>query len=127
MEEANLLTLHTCNLIKALKPKHWAIENPASSAIWKLSCLKDLPYVVCSYCHYTDWGYRKNTRIANNVVRWAPRLCKYDCQNLMEGMKRHIATAQRGPARKGDKSFSVQQLYRVPPKLIEEMMRHLEA
>ena len=126
MEQANLLTLHCCNLIRALKPLHHAVENPASSSIWQQPCLSKLPYVVCSYCHYSDWGYRKNTRIANNLVRWTPRLCKYDCKNLMAGMKRHIATAQRGPAREGDKSFSQSQLYRIPPKLIEEMMRHLE-
>ena len=122
MEEAHLLTLHTCNLIKALKPRWWAIENPALSRIWTLPCMASLPYVVCSYCHYSDWGYRKNTRIANNIINWAPKLCKYDCQSVLEGTKRHLATAQRGPARKGDRSFSQKELYRIPPKLIEEML-----
>ena len=127
MEQANLLTLHTCNLIKALKPRWWAIENPATSSIWKLDYMAQLPYALCSYCHYSDWGYRKNTRIANNIINWTPMLCKYDCKNLEPGTKRHLATAQRGPAsgREVDRSFSQQELYRIPHKLIEEMLQHV--
>ena len=81
MEESHLLTLHTCNLIKALKPRFWAIENPALSRIWKLPCMSSLPYVVCSYCHY-GFPYRKNTRIANNIKDWNPKLCNYDCHSV---------------------------------------------
>ena len=126
MEAANMLTLHCCNLIKALKPTYWAIENPANSSIWQQPCLASLPYVVASYCHYSDWGYRKNTRIACNVVRWTPRVCKYDCKNLVHGFRRHICTAQRGPSRKGDRSFKQEELYRIPPALIQELLRALE-
>ena len=129
MEQAHLLTLHTVNLISALNPKFYAIENPLLSSIWLLTCLKNLPYVKASYCKYApEWGYRKNTRIASNLAPtlWRPKVCKYDCLALVPGKKKHIATAQRGPAREGDKSFSQHQLYRIPPKLIEDMMRHFE-
>ena len=124
MGEANLLTFHTVNLIRTLQPAFWAIENPASSSIWSLPCLKNLPFVTCSYCKYApEWGYRKNTRIATNLApaMWRPKVCKYDCLALA-GKRRHIATAQRGAARPGDKSFSQQQLYRIPGPLIQEML-----
>ena len=126
MGQANLLTLHTANLIKALQPKYWGIENPAGSSIWQLPCLADLPYKLCSYCHYSDWGYRKNTRIATNVSHWKPKVCKYDCCCLVEGMKRHRASAQRGPSRPGDRSWSQLELYRIPEKLVAELLDAIE-
>ena len=125
MEASNLLVLHTVNLIRALKPKFWGIENPLLSSIWLLECLKYLPFVRTSYCKYApEWLYRKNTRIATNLAQamWRPKFCHYDCLALVPGKRRHIATAQRGPARPGDKSFSQEKLYRVPPKLIQEML-----
>ena len=125
MGQAQLLTLHTVNLIRALSPKFWAIENPLLSSIWSLPCLKNLPYVTASYCKYApEWGYRKNTKIATNVAQamWRPKVCKYDCLALVPGKKKHVATAQRGPARPGDKNFSQQQLYRIPEALIQEML-----
>ena len=128
MEPARLLTLHTVNLIRSLQPKFWCIENPATSSIWNLSCLRGLTYVVCSYCHY-GFPYRKHTRIATNLAAslWRPKVCNYDCGSLIPGKRRHIATAQRGPARPGDQSFSQVELYRIPPPLIHEMLDCISA
>ena len=129
MTEANLISLHTVNLIKALKPRFWAIENPFSSRIWQV--LPDLPYVVGSYCHYSDWGYQKTTRFANNIERWKPRRCHHDCTNLVTNLAtgartRHAASAQRGSNRRGGPRFSQNESYRIPSKLIEELLRAIE-
>ena len=127
MTEANHISLHTVNLIKSLKPRFWAIENPFTSRIWKLPCM-DLPFTVGSYCHYSDWGYRKDTRFATNIERWKPRRCHHDCLNLDAGSlrPRHRASAQKGPSRAGDCSYTRNELYRIPGPLVEEMLARVE-
>ena len=123
MEPARLLTLHTVNLIRALSPKYWCIENPATSSIWSLPCLSGLPYVVASYCRY-GFLYRKNTRIATNVSSqlWRIKFCTYNCQSLIPGKKKHIATAQRGKSHAEDRTWKQTDLYKIPAPLIEDLV-----
>ena len=123
MEPARLLTLHTVNLIRALSPKYWCIENPATSSIWSLPCLSGLPYVVASYCRY-GFLYRKNTRIATNVSSqlWRIKFCTYNCQSLIPGKKKHIATAQRGKSHAEDRTWKQSDLYKIPAPLIEDLV-----
>ena len=83
-----------------------------------------IPYQDVSYCHYSDWGYRKDTRIWTNLENWRGRKCARDCLNMIrtaEGRLVHKYSAQRGPSRGkvGDRSFTVLELYRIPPKLVE--------
>ena len=51
----------TLEIIEFLQPPFVTIENPATSGMCKLDYLG--PYKDVCYCMYSDWGYRKATRI----------------------------------------------------------------
>jgi len=88
--------------------------------------LKDRPFMVglpftdIDYCCYCDWGYRKKTRLWNNIGFEGDQ-CKGRgaCPN-MDGNK-HKSTAQQGKNKCKDgmygKTFSVNKLHRIPPAL----------
>ena len=124
-EAEKLISLHMMALINHLKPTAWTVENPATSKIWKLPWLCDLPFVTASYCQYSNWGYRKNTRFACNLD-WHPKVCKNDCVHVVQnamGRFRHKSTAQRGSRDDDDKFFSRKDLYRIPELLCENMLQ----
>jgi len=76
----------TEEIIDYLKPKYYFIENPQTG---KMKEYITRPFYDVDYCKYTDWGYKKRTRIWTNLVGFEPKLCKNDCSNLMEGTKTH--------------------------------------
>jgi hypothetical protein len=131
-EGADMLSLHTVNLIKALKPRFYLIENPASGLLKDRLWMRNLPSTIASYCHYSDWGYRKDTMLWSNLwdeTFWRPKRCKKDCMNML-GV-RHRCSAQRGYLRPKerypeDHNWSLEQLYRIPGPLIEAILEQVE-
>ena len=82
------------------------------------------------YCQYSDNrfcpGYRKRTCIWTNTA-WSPKrpLCnRYTCTYTDEN-GRHLAVAQRGNNQLGVTGAKLQQLYGIPPCLIEELIDFL--
>lgn len=69
-------------IIEYFKPALWFIENP------KTGSMKDyltLPFYDVDYCKYSDWGYKKPTRIWTNKVDFKPLTCKNDCPHIVDG------------------------------------------
>jgi site-specific DNA-cytosine methylase len=52
-EHAKSIVLHTINLINALQPKHWFIENPRGM-LRKMPFMQELPRYTVTYCQYGD-------------------------------------------------------------------------
>ena len=76
-----------------------------------------------SYCMYSDWGYRKRTRIWTNVKSFNPLLCNKQCGNMEMGDKgrwRHKLISDNGSSRR--KGTNTLQRYKIPSKLIEELL-----
>tara|TARA_Y100001963_G_scaffold19974_1_gene25388 strand:- start:2913 stop:3623 length:711 start_codon:yes stop_codon:yes gene_type:complete len=128
----------TQEIIKYFKPKFWFIENPQTSKMKNF--LPDLAYYDIDYCKYSDWGYRKRTRIWTNVENFDPKLCNKDCENMFDPTKHKKdvgnyyknkngnikkmhknnlggATNKLTNGKSGDKNLK----YRIPPKLINEL------
>ena len=104
----------------------------------------DRPFYDVDYCKYADWGYRRRTRIWTNLKGLSPKICKKDC-NSMEGNKHKInigyhcfvkvdgEVIQLGSKELRDKyinhekvkkkksDVNLDQRYKIPPKLIEEL------
>jgi hypothetical protein len=76
----------TEKIIDYLKPKYYFIENPQTGDMKKYI---DKPFYDVDYCKYSNWGYKKRTRIWTNLEGFKNKLCKNDCVNLMEGTKIH--------------------------------------
>ena len=128
-EKASALVRHTLALIQALKPKWWFLENPASGGLKHEEYMAGIPFADTSYCRWSDWGYRKNTRVWSNALKiWKPLpVCARDCPNMAfnaAGRLVHRTSAQKGPSRgtAQDRCFTSEELYRIPPKLVGSIL-----
>ena len=114
-------------IIAALQPNTYTIENPGSGLLPQQRQFKDLPCKLVTYCRY-GFKYRKLTWIATNLGEyWTPREpCRpRDPCELVQG-RRHPECAQHGPTKFSDgtrsgRSHSQNELYSMPQALCEEM------
>ena len=77
-------------------------------------------YVIVDYCMYSNWGYRKRTRIWTNKKDWEPKKCdgSGSCGNMVGKLhKNNLGNTERKLKTKG-LSLTQQQRYRVPADLI---------
>jgi site-specific DNA-cytosine methylase len=86
MDEADKLVLKSLEIINYFKPSLWCLENPQTGRLKDREIMKGLPYYDTDYCMYSDWGYRKRTRIWTNKKDWTGLLCdgSGDCGNMEE-------------------------------------------
>jgi len=120
MKEDDKLVLKTLEIIEYFNPHFWFIENPATSRMKDRPFMKDLNNYVLDYCMYSDWGYRKRTRIWTNKKDWIPKLCdgKRTCGNMVGKLhKTNLGNTERKKITKGI-STTQQDRYRVPEDLI---------
>jgi site-specific DNA-cytosine methylase len=112
----------TLEIIQYFDPKLYFIENPKTG---KMKEFIDLPYYDITYCKYSDWGYRKPTRIWTNKKNFSPLFCKNDCENMID-KKKHRVTMNGTSKDKRQTSLGGSSLlylrYRIPPKLIRELL-----
>jgi len=101
----------TEDIIKYFNPKYYFIENPSTGKM--KNYLKHLPHYDVDYCRYSDWGYKKSTRIWTNKEGFDAKKCNGVCGN-MNGTK-HKADV-------GRTIHSIKDRYRVPPLLIKELL-----
>jgi len=76
----------TQEIIDYFQPTFFFIENPQTG---KMKNYLDYPFYDVDYCKYSDWGYRKRTRIWTNLSGFIPKKCKLDCDNIIPNTKCH--------------------------------------
>ena len=132
----------TEKIIDHFKPKYYFIENPQTG---RMKEYIDKPFYDVDYCMYSDWGYKKRTRVWTNVLGFTPKTCKKDCPN-MEGTKHKLNIGHLSFIKDGDQvislsskslrekyknyekfngrrvSLTLAERYRIPPALIEELL-----
>tara|TARA_R100000541_G_C1867990_1_gene80347 strand:+ start:99 stop:746 length:648 start_codon:yes stop_codon:yes gene_type:complete len=110
------LVRKTEEIIKYFKPMYWFIENPQTGGMKNF--LSHLDYYDVDYCKYSDWGYRKRTRIWTNNKEFNPLICRKDCNNMVNAKHRvDMASEHSG----GSNKKSLDLKYRVPPLLIKDL------
>ena len=96
MNEDDKLVLKTFEIIDYFNPEYWFVENPASSKMKDRIFMKDKPFYLVDYCMYSDWGYRKRTRIWTNKKDWENKLCNKKCGNMVGSLhKTNLGNADR--------------------------------
>ena len=98
MNEDDKLVLKTLEIIDYFNPDLWFIENPSSSKMKDRIFMKDRPFYLVDYCMYSDWGYRKRTRIWTNKKDFNALLCdgKGTCGNMVGNLhKTNLGNADR--------------------------------
>ena len=63
LPRANRIVRKTLEIIAYLKPKKWLIENPRYGLLRDQPFMKNLDFVDVDYCQFSDYGYKKPTRI----------------------------------------------------------------
>jgi len=72
----------TEEIIEYFDPKSWFIENPQTG---RMKEYMTKPFYDVDYCKYSDWGYKKPTRIWTNKQGFIPKTCKNDCEHCENG------------------------------------------
>ena len=97
MKEADTLVLKTLEIINYFNPAIWFMENPQTGRLKNRDIVKDLPFYDVDYCMYSDWGYKKRTRIWTNKKDWNNKLCDGNCGNIIDGKhKSNLGTIHYG-------------------------------
>ena len=129
LDEADAFVVKTIGLIKELNPTYWFMENPQTGLLKKRKIIAELgsiyrfPHKDVSYCKY-GLPYRKQTRIWTNFFGWENRICKGDCKFIVNG--KHIMSVGNGRRKYTQKSVELNEKYKVPEKLCEEILRKME-
>ena len=118
MNEDDRLVLKALEIIEYFNPEYWFIENPATSRMKERPFMKDITFYLVDYCMYSDWGYRKRTRIWTNKKDWDNKLCNKKCGNMVGNLhKTNLGNTERKQKTMGN-GTSQQDRYRVPEDLI---------
>lgn len=110
MEDADSIVLHVMKIISYFLPSVYFIENPATGMLKDRPYVQGIPFYDVDYCKYSDYGYRKRTRIYTKLAGFEPQLCSKDCGSIVNG--RHVNTFG------GWQAMPVGQKHRVPTALL---------
>ena len=130
----------TLEIIDYFKPKYWAMENPQTGLLKKREFMKDKPYTDVDYCMYSDWGYKKRTRIWNNF-NYVGKTCNKNCGNMVkigeklihnkncgnsnnQKLTRNYYKHKTSVATIGGGTNRLER-YRIPPNLIKEIINFI--
>jgi hypothetical protein len=92
MKEDDKLVLRTLEIIDYFNPDYYFIENPATSKMKDRDYMKDRPFYIVDYCMYSDYGYRKRTRIWTNKEGWNAKKCDGSgaCGNMIDNTHKQV-------------------------------------
>lgn len=116
---ADRIVRHTRRIIRYLRPARWFLENPQSGYLKDRPVVRGVPYVDVDYCRFSDWGYRKRTRVwYGGEPAPQPALClgAGRCPN-MRGSRHRVSLDAQG----GCESVPRALKYRVPGRLIAHL------
>lgn len=127
LELADSIVKRTIEIIEYFNPEKWFIENPQTGLLKDREFMMGLPYIDVDYCMYSDWGYKKKTRIWTGSD-YEGKLCNKKCGN----MKGRIHSSPILPFKvyNLDKSLAVYRsqnkdfLYRIPERLIKNLFEN---
>ena len=95
-DDADKLVLKTLEIINYFNPHYWFLENPQTGNLKNREIMKDIPFYDVDYCMYSDWGYKKRTRIWTNKKEFDNKLCDNSgkCGNMVD--KQHNKVLANG-------------------------------
>ena len=120
IEGSNKLVLKTLEIINYFDCNYWFMENPKTGRLKDREVVKGLPFYDIDYCMYSDWGYKKQTRIWTNKKDWNNLICdgKGTCGNMIDNKhKRSVDGGKKGVG-KNHRTDDILDRYRIPEDLI---------
>lgn len=99
-DEADKLVLKSFEIIDYFNPSLWFMENPQTGNLKNRDIMKGKPFYDVDYCMYSDWGYKKRTRVWTNKKDWIGKLCDNSgkCGNMINVDNHKIHNVNLGRA-----------------------------
>jgi len=122
-EKGDPLIEKALEIINYFNPELWFIENPDTGKMKTRPYMKEIPYYVVDYCMYSDWGYRKRTRIWTNKKDWIPLKCdgKGTCGNMIGSLDQTKLKHREDVCGRKTRA-ELDMRYRIPPDLIYSLL-----
>ena len=123
---ADNIVLKVFDIIDYFNPSYWFIENPYSGLLKKRPFMELLPFYDVDYCRFSDWGYKKKTRIWTNI-EYRDMLClKGLCKNMI-GRFHKVSFGGQGRPKEHTyiKCSAGDTAYRIPELLIKDLFRDI--
>tara|TARA_R110002124_G_C8678614_1_gene491889 strand:- start:24 stop:665 length:642 start_codon:yes stop_codon:yes gene_type:complete len=120
MIKSDKLILKTLEIINYFNPSLWFIENPQTGKLKDREIMKNIPFYDVDYCMYSDWGYKKRTRIWTNKKDWNNLLCNKKCGNIFNNV--HKINLGGHGCEKTQSGISLKDKYRIPNDLIKSLI-----
>jgi len=121
LELADRIVLRTLDIIAYYEPYRYFIENPQTSILKNRPFMSDIPYYDFDYCSFSNWGYRKRTRIWTNTEKRSI-LCQGEgiCPNMIGRFHRVSFGGQGRPKEHVYETCPAgETAYRIPEQLIQ--------
>jgi site-specific DNA-cytosine methylase len=123
LDLADSIVKKTIEIIEYFNPDKWFIENPKTGMLKDREFMLGVPFVDVDYCRYSDWGYKKQTRIWTNID-YEGKTCNGKCGNMV-GKKHKKSVGNSSYKNKygteTDYTIRLANRYRIPEKLIREL------
>jgi len=90
--------------------------------------MQSRPYFDVDYCMYSDWGYKKRTRIWTNATQFKPLVCNKKCGNIVVIDNRQLHKKNCGSSsqsRLTKTHTTLKDRYRIPPLLIKSLFAEI--
>ena len=125
LELADRIVQKALEIIAYFAPARWFLENPQTGSLKTRPYMSSLLFRDFDYCCFSDWGYRKRTRIWTNVGGTSV-LCKGPgvCPNMTNN--RHNKAIGNGNYQEHwlrGTQRRLHQRYAIPGDLIKELFR----
>jgi site-specific DNA-cytosine methylase len=90
--KADKLIRKTLDIIGYFQPQLWWLENPRGGYLKSRGLLDHTPHVDVDYCQFSDWGYRKPTRVwgSPQIGKLDHVVCKSTCPNRDPVTSKHF-------------------------------------
>ena len=131
-EKADKMVRRALEIVEYYQPAFWFLENPRTRKLPKPDFMQGIPHIDVYYCMFSDWGYRKPTRIWGHpsLKTLEPRICDHQCTNTewreTDTGWRPVHKAKLGcTPDPGKKKPTSQQAGRVPEDLVVYLLKSL--
>ena len=112
MLQSDIIIRKTLEIIDYFNPDFWFIENPQTGLLKSRAVMRDIPYIDVDYCQYSNWGYKKSTRIWTNKEILGKKCNKLTCPNMTNNKHNNLVRRTK----------NIFERYRIPPNLLNDLI-----
>ena len=121
LELANKIVARTLEIIEYFNPDKWFMENPQTGLLKDQEIMLGIPFYDVDYCRYSDWGYKKRTRIWTLVNSFEPKLCNKNCGNMVGTLHKRNCGNSYYTRFTQNKATNRDERYRIPEQLVIDL------